>query len=91
MFPIGAAIFAVLALPAVAEPRHDTKLEQAVKEIVARKMRLADMRGSLAFGQAPSMVVVVSTPPRTGVVDAPSARHKSEARTPSFVTIDPVD
>ena len=46
----------MLAAPAAAETRYDRKLEQAVHDIVARKM--GDIRGGFSYDAKPQFVVV---------------------------------
>lgn len=52
-----AALLALLAAPAAAETQYDRKIEQAVKEIIAKK-KLAEMRGGFDFDQKPEIVVI---------------------------------
>ena len=51
-----AAAMAVLATPVAAEDRYDRKLEQAVMDIVAKKM--GELRGGFAYDEKPVFVVV---------------------------------
>ena len=51
-----AAVLAVLAAPASAETRYDRKLEQAVMDIVAKKM--GELRGGFSYDAKPDLVVV---------------------------------
>lgn len=51
---LAAAISAALAAPAAAEFRYDRKLEQAVMEIVAKKM--GELRGGFDYGHEPRLV-----------------------------------
>lgn len=72
MKALGCALaVAVLAGQAMAEPRYDRKLEEAVMAIVASKM--GDIRGGFAFGAKPMMVVVQDDIVR-GTTDMPAAR-----------------
>ncbi|NGN40485.1 hypothetical protein G6N74_05360 [Mesorhizobium sp. CGMCC 1.15528] len=50
------ACLAVLSAPANAQMRHDVKLEQAVMEIVARK--IGDIRGGFSYERKPEFVVL---------------------------------
>ncbi len=49
------AALAVLAAPAAAGARYDRKLEEAVLDIVAKKM--GDIRGGFSFDAKPQIVV----------------------------------
>jgi orotate phosphoribosyltransferase len=51
-----AAAVAVLATPVAAETRYDRKLEQAVMDIVAKKM--GEIRGGFSYDEKPIFVVV---------------------------------
>lgn len=87
---IVAALAAALASPSLAEPRYDLKLERAVKDIVARKIRLEDMRGGFSYSQSPALVSAApAAAVKTGVVRTPAARKYANARTPSILILDP--
>ena len=51
-----AAVLAVLATPAAAEGRYDRKLEQAILDIVAKKM--GGIRGGFSFDAKPESIVL---------------------------------
>jgi hypothetical protein len=50
----GAALLAVMAASAAAEPRHDLRLEQAVMKIVAKK--IGEIRGGFSHQQTPVFI-----------------------------------
>lgn len=54
-----AAVLVAFAAPAGAETRYDRKIEQAVMDIVARKM--GELRGGLSYDEKPRLVVVQDT------------------------------
>ena len=62
---LAGVVLGMAAAPAVAESRHDRKLEQAVMNIVAAKM--GDLRGGLAISDQPFFVsdamTTASVPP----------------------------
>lgn len=87
---IAVAAATVLASPSLAEPRYDLKLERAVKEIVARKMRLEDMRGGFAYSQPPAFVSAApAVAVKTGAVRTPAARKYASAEMSSILILDP--
>jgi hypothetical protein len=51
-----AAVLAVLAAPVSAETRYDRTLEQAVMDIVAKKM--GELRGGFSYDAKPQFVMV---------------------------------
>ncbi|EHK53725.1 hypothetical protein [Allomesorhizobium alhagi] len=50
----GAALLAVMAASAAAEPRHDVRLEQAVMKIVAKK--IGEIRGGFSHQETPVFI-----------------------------------
>lgn len=76
MLVICAAVLAAFAAPAAAEIRYDRKIEQAVMEIVAKKM--GDLRGGFVYDARPAMIAV---PDRmiTGSVGIEMARSVVQA------------
>lgn len=75
-----AAVSAGLAAPAAAEIRYDRKLEEAVKEIVARK--IGDIRGGFAYNAKPAFVIA-QDPLMTGSVAQGTVPQSTEAPVPA--------
>ena len=84
MLVICAAILAALGGPAAAEIRYDRKLEQAVMEIVARKID-GELRGGFVYDAKPAMVTVADgmITGSTGIEMARSVVRASRAQAPA--------
>jgi len=63
----GAAILAVLAASAAAEPRHDVRLEYAAMTIVAQ--RIGDIRGGFSHEETPVFIRTASESAGVGPTD----------------------
>jgi hypothetical protein len=85
----GAAILAVLAASAAAEPRHDVRLEKAVMTIVAK--RIGDIRGGFSLQEKPVFIRTASAsvgptdPIETGTVTAPKIYSDRRVMTPDDI------
>jgi hypothetical protein len=75
-----AAAIAVLATPVAAQTRYDRKLEQAVMEIVARKM--GEIRGGFSYDEKPVFVVVQDKMTTSSVAAEKTARLAAPAAPP---------
>jgi hypothetical protein len=63
----GAALLAVLAASAAAEPRHDVRLEQAVMKIVAKK--IGEIRGGFSHQETPVFIRTAAVSANVGPTD----------------------
>ena len=79
MLVICGAVLAATAAPVAAEIRYDRKLEQAVMEIVAKKM--GDLRGGFSHDVKPVMVTVQDRM-ITGSIGIETARLTTEVDRP---------
>jgi hypothetical protein len=87
----GAALLAVMAASAAAEPRHDVRLEQAAMQIVAQKV--GDIRGGFSHEEKPVFIRTASAlvnrttdPIETGTVTPAKVYSDRRVMTPDDIT-----
>ena len=80
-----AAFLVVLAAPVAAETQYDRKIEQAAKEIIAKK-KIAEMRGGFSFDQKPEILVVQDVM-ITGSIGADLGSPTTETTVTRFETV----
>ncbi|MBZ9707450.1 hypothetical protein LB543_12035 [Mesorhizobium sp. ESP7-2] len=72
----GAALLAVMVVPAAAETRYDRNLEKAVVRIVAGK--IGDIRGGFSYRQVPQLVMLPDPSPQPAVATEHPRQQASE-------------